>query len=90
MSTRRSDARRGSGFAEFFVTVALLLLGFGGTGTAAFLLLMRTGGTLWGLIAGVGWTAAAVCLLVLALGAYVAVKSSITLRRLKKKQDIYR
>ena len=90
MSTRSHTEKRGSGFAAFFSTTVLLLLGSGGAGTMAFLLLMRSGRTVWGLVAGFGWTVAAVCLLVLILGAYVAVKNTLTIRRLDKKKTIYK
>ena len=90
MSTRSHTEKRGSGFAAFFSTTVLLLLGSGGIGTVAFLLLMRSGHTVWGLVAGFGWTVAAVCLLVLILGAYVAVKNTLTIRRLDKKKTIYK
>ena len=89
MSTRSHTEKRGSGVAAFFSTTVLLLLGSGGIGTVAFLLLMRSGRTVWGLAAGFGWTVAAVCLLVLILGAYVAVKNTLTIRRLDKKKTIY-
>jgi hypothetical protein len=90
MSTRSHTERRGSGFTAFFSMTVLLLLGSGGIGTVAFLLLMRSGRTVWGLAAGFGWTVAAVCLLVLILGAYVAVKNTLTIRRLDKKKSIYK
>jgi hypothetical protein len=88
--TNGNEGERSSGFAAFFSTTVLLLLGSGGIGTVAFLLLMRSGHTVWGLVAGFGWTVAAVCLIVLILGAYVAVKNTLTIRRLDKKKTIYK
>lgn len=90
MSTRPSSERRGGGYAAFFSTAVPLLLGSGGIGTAAFLLFLRSERRIWGLVAGFGWTAAAVCLLVIILVANVAVKHLRTFRKPDKKKTIYK
>lgn len=77
----QKQGRGESGDAAFFSTAALVLLVSGGLGTAAFLVLMKTGRTIWGFIAGFGWTLAAVTLLVILAGAYVAIVNARTIRR---------
>lgn len=80
-TTYGHEGRGESGRSAFFSTAALLLLLSGGTGTAAFLALMRTGHTLWGFAAGIGWAFAAAVLLVMLIGACAMLGSDRKRRR---------
>ena len=82
----RQQGRGKSGHAAFFSSAALVLLVSGGLGTAAYLLLMRTGRLIWGLAAGFGWFVAALTLIGILLGVYVAVINARTIRRYRRGQ----
>jgi membrane protein implicated in regulation of membrane protease activity len=83
-TTYGHEGRGEGGRAAFFSSAALVLLVSGALGTAAFLLLMRTGGTLWGLAAGFGWTVAGVTLVVILIAAAAELKGVLRERKKKK------
>ena len=93
MTTRdtayRHEGRGEGGRAAFFSSAALVLLVSGALGTAAFLLLMRTGGTLWGLAAGFGWTVAGVTLVVILIAAAAELKDVLRERKKRRQDKIY-
>ena len=83
------EGRREGGRAAFLSALGAAFLVSGGLGTAAYLLLLRTGGTLWGFAAGIGWAFASVTLVVILIAAAAELKDILKERKKRRQDKIY-